>query len=487
LLSLDLTHPAFLVFSYAFSIVAAGWATWKTISLFLDSNPLIDRIAIFFTLLFADAKFINFNKVTWVTEHNFSFSMVAMTARCWFIFFLLSGRPFWMCVSLLPINLFSLKVGWILTGFALAVMVWERVKSPPIWIAFAIALLPAAYPLLSVSSGVSPEEKRAVFNVLNGAYSAEDNPFAGRSISIVLFPLGSGLLWWMSTSLEPMVRDRIRIVLLISLAVFAGGGIYLSFAHSVWPIPSIVLLSPARALETAGLLIYLLLLVSIVRTQHLNGYEKSALLLAAIFLKITEHDLRYAPTLIFLVAALVLIGGRYLLRGRTIAVLRRFPRIEPAHGIAVLAPFIAVVLSFLGSRAALTYDPAIGFRPLNTPVETRAMLSEVAQQPENRRILFLAFNDGRWAPAAWNGRVRKSSIMGDPYYLARINQMVKQREMNALAADMASSIQGGSVAEPLRTAFRALDVHVIVPEQALPALKGWQMERRYGSWVELAP
>ena len=104
-------------------------------------------------------------------------------------------------------------------------------------------------------------EAAAIFNVLNIAYSEEDNPFAGRPVSIALFAAGCGFLWWTSDGLASTIRDRIRIVVLVSLAVFVGGGAYLGFAHIVWPIPSIVLLSPARALDTAALLIYLLVLV----------------------------------------------------------------------------------------------------------------------------------------------------------------------------------------------------------------------------------
>ena len=122
LFSLDLTHPAFVVLSYLTAIVAAGWATWKTVSIFLKGNPLVDRIMIFLRCYRR------------CEDHQLSQAELGQRTQL-FLFdgsddrallvpiFQLTGRPLWMCASLLPIDLFSLKVGWILSAFARSMLI----------------------------------------------------------------------------------------------------------------------------------------------------------------------------------------------------------------------------------------------------------------------------------------------------------------------------------------------------------------------------
>lgn len=481
------TSPAVVVALYLALTAVAGVATWKILGRVFQFRDVATRATLLFAAAFADEKIIDFHINSWIFGRNFTLTFVAATARLWWLYFALTGRHLLMCLMLLPINLLSLKVGWLPTGVSLVILFHERVRSWRVWAAFAAAVAPAAYVALAPGAVLAPAEKRAIFDILNHAYPIEDNPFAGPRISIALFLAGCCFLWMYAARFTAATRDRFRILLLCSLAVYLAGGAYLTWGHRIAAVPVAVLLSPARALEAATLMIYLGVLAWIARTPRLDVAERIGLMLAAICLKMTESGIWVtAAALLCAGAGALWLARRLGSRGAADAWL---PRLDVNVAVALLAPLMGAYFAFnvSGTRNRLAYTPVIGFHDARLPATTTGMLRAVALQPRDRRILFADAEGGRWRARRWNYLVRKSSIWGDAYYLPTLEEVRAQRRMNAMIGSMVAALQEGRAPPGLRSGLRALRTHVIVPVPVPPAVRGWRVAARYGDWVELAP
>jgi|GEM_PF-3456917 len=488
-LRLDLTHPVFVIASYLIVTLLAGYGVVRIIRRLAPDADRTLIAALLFALIFADAKLIDFNKSSWISEHNFSFTFIAAALRFWFVYYALDRRYVAMAALLIPINMLSFKVGWPLLGFAGLILLHARVRSPWPWLAIAASLVVPAIAALRTQGGIDSGDTAAMFALFNALHAGEDNPFAGPWFQAPLFLGGSAIGWWLAGRLDGAASAAIRAILFGSLIVYVVGGLYLSFGGAVVPLPLAVLLSPARALETASFVIYLLVLLWIARTSRLQGVERPGAMLAAILLKV-------APDGKWVVLSLaVAIGVVALAMLRRLAIRRgiRWPgiaaRIGLPLGIALVAPLLGAffALNLSGQRGAYRYDPSLGFYDAATPANALPMLRSIAREPDDRRLLFVWERNGTLVEAPWSTAVRKSGIDGDLYYLGSPATIARQARVNRDHADLLAGLNAGAVDPGLAARVAALCVTLVMPRDASPAVGDWRVVREHGAWVELVP
>lgn len=485
-LHLDITTPWLVVSFYVACVFGSGLAFWRIFNEVFQIQDKTMRVALMFATTFADAKLTDFGKSGWILDHNFSFTFLAAAIRCWFLFFALTGRLGWMCATLIPINLLTFKVGWLPTTFAVALLFTQRGR----WQYWALILLSMVMPIWSALSShiqLDPGEARAMFSALIAEHGAEDNPFGGPTGSAFLYLLGTVFVWFRLVDFPSDVAGRLLILVALSFAVFLFGGVYLSWGYQVWAWPVAVLLSPSRALEMASLVIYVVALIWIIRTPLLCLPERTALFVAALTLKVTDEG-TWILIPVTLAAAAVGCAALRLFLTREIPAqptdksLKAFMVV-----VAVLAPvFGGLFLSgFVGHRVIYNYDSRLGFYNAALPGDTAAMLKAVASEPGDRRIVFVQREGESWAPVLWNNLVRKSSLLGDIYYMPRLDQMKELQRQNELAIRIATAVKTGVLDETDRDQLRKLGASIIVPASAAQSLSGFHTRRSYGSWVEL--
>lgn len=488
-LRFDITVPLGVIVSYVAASALAGWGVWRILTGPLGVRAPLTAFALLFLAIFADFKLVEFNKGSWIFEHNFSLTMLAAAGRVWFVYALLTWRPTLMAAVLIPINMLAFKVGWPLVLIAGAVLLWRRERSLSAWGLLAASMIIPVWTALTQSARLPTEEARAVLEVLKTAYTREDDPFAISWVSKALLVAGVGLVWFRGPSYGPAVGLGLRWIVLVTVAIVIGGGIYFALSDWLPPVPAIVLLSPARALETAGLVAYLLALVEVIRAKALGTTEKVPLLLSLAVLKVTP-DL----TWVFLAALLALSAFaiwmvRCWLEGRWPVFRRLAEGLSLTGLIALAAPLMAAVFLFnlAGVRSVQAYDPGLGFRDNTISPEAADMLQSVRAETQDRRLVFLQFNSQGWSVARWNALARKSGLGGDPYYLPRLTLMERQAEQNDLIRSLSVEVGTGQVSPETTAQLSACHANVIAPRSAQAALGEWFVVRRYGDWVELTP
>ncbi len=488
-LQLDMTAPAPVIAAYLAAAGVAGWGVWRILTGPLGVARPVMALMLLFLAIFADFKLVEFNKGGWIFEHNFSLTMLAAAGRVWFLYALLAWRPVLMAAVLIPINLFAFKVGWPLVLIGGAAMLWRRERSVWPWALLALAMVVPVWAALTQSARLPTEEARAVLEVLKAAYTREDDPFAISWMSKALFVAGLGFLWFRGVSYGPTVGVGLRVIVVVSAAIFVGGGLYFALSDSLPPVPALVLLSPARALETVGLAAYLLALGEVVRAPALKTPEKIPLLLSLTVLKVTP-DLTWVvlATLLALVAGVVWLARRWL-EGRWPVVGRMAEGLSLTGMIALAAPLMAAVflLNLAGGRTVQAHDAGLGFRDAAISPRAADMLQAIRAESQDRRLIFLDLGSQGWAAARWNASARKSGIAGDPYYLPRHALMERQAQQNALILRLTEEVEARQVSAETSAQLSACHARVVAPEEAQAALNGWTTVARYGDWVELAP
>lgn len=478
---LDLTHPAFILPIYAVTCLLSGIAVDRISRDVFQQIEAPPRLFILFAALFADGKLINLNKSSWVLDHNFSFTFLAASLRFWFLHAFLSGRVLAMSLLLIPINILSFKVGWPITLMAMALLAWRREGSPLAWGALALSMVAPVVAALHAPIAAPASEAARIFDIVNALHASEDNPFLGPPLQWLLFPLGCVWAWRLTDGYAPDSRDAFRIGILLSLLVFLAGGLLLSVSIPYFRLPLLVLLSPARALETASLLIYLLVLVRVLTIPGVGTAQRCTLLMSVMILKLTPSHVWVLLSLGFLLLAA-------LLRSPKLARLDRGT--DPAGAIAafaILAPVIGIFFAsnLAGNRAQQRYDPIIGFYDHRIPADAVAMLRAIAMERPDRLILFGAAGQPG-AASHWNNLARKSGIDGDPYYLPRLTDILRQQADNELNDKVQAGLVSGHVDLALSTTLARRGVSLVLPVKFMGAVPDWHVVHRYGSWVELA-
>lgn len=485
----DITQPAPVVALYLLAAALGGWAVHRLLTEALGVRDRLTALMLLFLAIFADAKLMAFHKGGWIFEHNFSLTMLAATGRLWFVYAALTGRSLLMTAVLIPINLFTFKVGWPLVLIAGALMLWRRERAPWPWLLLALSMVGPAWAALSGSADLSMQEARAVLDTLKAAHATEDDPFAISWASKLLFAGGVAFLAWRATAFPEPVRSALRVTAAVSVAIFVGGGLYLAFSALLPPVPAVVLLSPARALETATLLAYLVALVEVARARSLKATEKVPLLLALAILKVTP-DL----TWIALALALTLAAGAVWVV-RTWAE-RRVPIVgRLASGlslpllIGLAAPLMGAVfaLNLTGGRMVHVYQTGLGFRDASIPAEASTMLAAMRQEQADRRRVFIRPIGDGWEAVAWNAYARSSGMVGDVYYLPTPALIERQTRMNTLVGRLVAELESGRVSAVTAVGLGRCHAHLVAPRSAAPALPGWTVVKPYGGWAEFKP
>lgn len=488
-LRFDMTAPVAVIATYLAAASVAGWGIWRILTRPLGVTRPLLALMLLFLAIFADFKLVEFNKGGWIFEHNLSLTMLAAAGRVWFLYALLTWRPVLMAAVLIPINLFAFKVGWPLVLIAGALLLWKRERSPLPWGLFAVAMIAPVWAALTQSARLPIEEARAVLDVLKSAYASEDDPFAVSWMSKALFATALGFLWFRGPSYGAAVGFGLRAIVIVSAAIFLGGGLYFALSQWLPPVPAIVLLSPARALETAGLAAYLLALVEVVRAPALKTPEKVPLLLSLTVLKVTP-DLTWVvlATLLALAAGAVWLARRGL-EARWPLVARLADGLSLSGLIGLAAPLMASIFLFnlAGARTVQTYDSGLGFRDAAIPHGAADMLQTIREEGRDRRLIFLQAGSEGWRAQRWNALARTSGLGGDPYYLPRYALMERQTRRNDLIETLAQEAGTGRLSSETAAQLSACHVNVVAPRAEGAAFAGWTVVGRYGDWVELAP
>jgi hypothetical protein len=487
-LAIDLTNPVFIISSYVLISIVAGAAVDRLLKSVFSVRELPLRMALLFALIFADAKFVILNKAGWILEHNFSLSFIGCALRLWFLYFALSRNFLAMAVVLIPINLVAIKVGWPLVGFAVLLLLQARHRSPLTWAMLILSLVVPVISALQTQGALAAGERAAIFEIFKLSHPFEDNPFAGPLLQYPLYLGGTALAWLLVGRIEPRVAAPVRTILLASLLIFLGGGFYLEYLSAFFPVPMAVLLSPARALELSGFVIYLVLLLWVARTTFLVGLERGVAMLGLLLLKLTPD---YKWVVIGLALALAAVGLRALRwaiekRGGTWPL--DIPGMSLPLGLALLAPLIGIFFAFnlSGQRTVYRYDPLLGFYDAATPADALPMLRAVAAEKADRRIIFASASRGV-SKAAWSMQARKSGIAGDPYYLSRLSDIREQAAANAVEERLFEGLRRGRVDADVAHALAAYRATLIIPSSLASAVAGWRVARLYGNWREVAP
>jgi hypothetical protein len=485
----DMTAATAVIAAYLAAAALAGWGVWRILTGPLGVRAPVTALMLLFLAVFADFKLVEFNKGGWIFEHNFSLTMLAAAGRIWFLYAILTWRPVLMAAVLIPINLFAFKVGWPLVLIAGAMLLWRRERSPWPWGLLAASMAAPVWAALTQTADLPSTEARAVLDVLKAAYPTEDDPFAISWASKILFAAGLAFLWVRGPSFGTAVGAAVRVVAVVSAAIFAGGGLYFALSGILPPVPTLVLLSPARALETAGLAAYLLALVEVTRARALKTTEKAPLLLALTVLKVTPDMIWVAlAVLLALGAGAIWLARRWAERRWPIAG-RLADGLSLTGLIALAAPLMAAVFLFnlAGARTVQAHDSGLGFRDAAIPQDAADMLQAIRAEGRDRRIVFVQAQGDGWKVARWNTLARVSGLGGDPYYLPRHALMERQARQNALIDRLTVELGDGAVSAETADQVSDCRAHVLAPASAQTPLGDWSVVRRYGDWAELAP
>lgn len=486
-LQLDITGPGFIAPAYLVVAAVSGLAVWRILRERFGVRDLGLRAGLLFALALADFKFIGENKSGWLIEHNFSLTGVAIALRLWVLAFLLEGRPVAMSALLIPMNILSFKVGWPVTGFAILTLLMLKSRSPLAWGLIALSLVS---PVLSAlqAPGLAPGEAGPLFAALSAAWPAEDNPFGGFWVQAPLFLGGMAFsAWWLRGQPRDLAAP-VGMILLASLAIWLIGGLYLQFGGRLLPLPMAVLLSPARALELAGLLMYLILLLWVARTPVLEGAERALLVLSLLVLRVTLDGRWVMLAAIIALAAFALIVLRRLTVQAGLPIFRPLSKIALPAALAVMALACGLyfALNLSGRRTTYHHDPALGFYDAAVTPGTLAMLRTIAREPGDRRILFVG-RAGDWMVMKWNVLAHKSGIDGDPYYMPTLATLREQQRQTAVAGAVVNGFKQGRLDASLAQRLGDLDASIVIPADAASAVAGWRKVHDYGDWAEYAP
>lgn len=484
----DLATPWFTVPAYFLTTALAGYLTWCLLRDVAKVDNRAERLAILFALGFAEAKFVEFAHAGWITQHNFTFTMIAGALRVGFLYGLLTGR-FRMAVALLiGINLLTFKVGWPLLGFLVLVVLVERRRDPLVWLGLAVSMISPLMSAIQTQVPLAPGEALAVFQDLRGQHGAEDNPFANVLPAIGLFFVAMGMGWVLAGQmLDKLGAQRVRIIILATLGVFVAGGSYIQFNGFGFPVAAAVLLSPARAVEAAALLVYLLMLVWVVRHPSLLNVEKAALFAALLVLKVQPGGKLMVAALGL--AAAVALG--WVIRHR-LGVVQRIMGLGNAIPLALLLalPCLAVAGTLYASPTGglrVRHDPELGLVPAATPRDALPMLRAIRSEPGDRLIVFDRGDNDANLGTNWNYMARKSGLYYDLYYLRRSADIAEQKRRDAIARSVLGGLASGAVSPAGAQGLRELGATVVVRREKLVALSGWKTVNDYGAWIEVRP
>lgn len=484
---IDLATPWFTAPAYWLTTLVAGYLVWCILRDVAKLDNPVERLAVVFALGFADAKFVEFALVGWISQHNFTFTMVAGALRLWFLYAMLLGR-FRLAVGILiVISLLTFKIGWPLLGFLGLILLWERNRDPMVWLGLLVSVIAPLAAALETQVSLSADEALSVFTDLRIQHGAEDNPFANRWPAFLLFAAAMAAGWSLAPRLlESTVAARVRIVILASIGVFVAGGAYIQANGFGHPIPAVILLSPARAVEAAIALVYMLLLLWVIRHPALAQLEKVALFAALIVLKVQPGGKLIAVTL----AVTVAVALGWLVRQK-VPLLKRLVQIgdRVPLGLLLSLPCLAISLVLLAGTqgARVRIDPALGFVPASDASSAMPMLRAIRAEQGDRLILFDRGPNDANLGNGWNYLTRKSALHYDLYYLRRAADIAEQKRRDAISRAVLSGLAAGSVSAQARQDLRDLGVTVVTERSKLSALAGWQVVAEHGTWVELQP
>jgi len=486
----DLSAPALVVFDYLLFTFISGWAVWLILR---DIFRIDDRLTILLllTLLaFADAKLFAYNKSSWIEEHLFSFAAVAISLRFWALYFLVRGNFVACGVVVMAIMAVSVKVGWFIWLAAALVMLIERQRRLLPWgLMFAALALPGWTFLTSYAGTQPPGTVGALFDTLRGLHPLEDNPFSALLPSWLLLTFSLPYVWWrLGLCLAPPEAGRVRAIILLSAAVFLGGGLYLTVFYRIMPLPMVILLSPARAMEVYSFLAYAIAIVSVVTAEKIDGITKAGLLAALCLLKITGgHEIWILGAM----GTALMACAWHLAATRWRALPRRVGMLECSLALSLFCFLAGIVFAgnLTHQRTQYVYRGQFGFVPSDIDPGMWKFLRADRRVAAAGPVAIIAKYRGDVAVEPnWNLYSRLSGVYADAYYLPDLPLVEEQQRRNATVDSIVASIrQSRAVSGGLRRQMMGYHAAVLVPGTLSWAFPGWPICSRGNGWVELLP
>lgn len=490
---IDLSAPAWVVFDYLIFTFISGRAVWLILKDIFKIEDRLTLLLLLTLLVFADAKLFALNKSSWISEHMFSFAAVAISLRFWALYFLVRGNFLACGLIVVAIMAVSVKVGWFIWLAAALVMLIERQLRPLPWgLMFAALLWPGWVFLTSYAGAQPPGTVRALFDILRSLHPLEDNPFRAALPSWFLLCLSLPYVWWrLDRCFARPEAARIRAIILLSVAVFLVGGLYLTVGYRIIPIPMAILLSPMRAMEVYSFLAYAIAIVSVLSAKSLDGITKTGLLVALCLLKVTfGHQIWVFAAMG--AALMAYVCHLAAMRWRTLSRLsQRVSILECSLAMSMFCFLSGIVFADNLTHLRTQYADRRGFGFVPSDIDPgmwRFLLAHhnvVAARP----VAIITRYRGEVAvEPQWNLYSKLSGVYADPYYLPNLALVEEQQRRNATVDSIAACIeQSRAISESLRRQMIGYRAAVLVPGSLSWAFPGWTIGSRGDGWVELLP
>ncbi len=204
-----------------------------------------------------------------VSQADFNPTMLAGPVALWLLYAVLAGKRLLVIVPLMGLlTLISMKNAWVPILIGLIVLSRERLNVRGRRRAWLAALSVAAAGLGFYYAVLRPpgDAHPALFDyILQRMDQSEANPFLDRWDANLMFLLlcAGGLLVRLPSR---AVTARVHLVAIVGVAVFALGGLYLSYAPDALKIPYLVPFDPNRGLWWVIYVLFVAVGVSTVRT-----------------------------------------------------------------------------------------------------------------------------------------------------------------------------------------------------------------------------
>lgn len=238
-----------VVFVVAIGLAALTLAAVDKTAQGFGARRVSERVAILSLMLLGHT--ILENNAFAVSHHSVNPTYVAAPVSLWLLAQSLGGRSLLVVVPLLLLAVsISVKNAWWPALIALALLGRHRLgwRGQAIAWAVAAALMGAAltgyYAVLRPSDG----SHEALFDyILHHVEDREANPWMNPLLGNLLF-VALCVAGWMVKGLRAAAAADVRLVAGMGLALWAAGGLYLSYAPEGMKIPYLVVPNPTRAL-----------------------------------------------------------------------------------------------------------------------------------------------------------------------------------------------------------------------------------------------
>jgi len=230
----------------------------------LGARRASERVALL-SLMLLGHEFIGASHAFAIDPIDFNPTVFAAPASIWLLYASLAGRRPRLTIPLMfLVPLISVKNAVMPVLIALTLF-WKdrlRARGRAVAVAAACGLILAAVAVYSAVLRPPDGSHAWVFDHLAQDDKGGANPFLQPLASHLIF-IAMCVAGLLLRGLEAAMLARVRVVAALGLLVWAGGGLYLSYAPDALKIPHLLALHPARMLWWAQYVLYLAFGVSL--------------------------------------------------------------------------------------------------------------------------------------------------------------------------------------------------------------------------------